>query len=302
MCMCVYVCVPACVFVCMCVCVWVCVCLCACVNTQCVSVCVHTHVQHARVHLSACRAHVCVYMSMNARYDSPSMVFGLTITELVWSYWFTQKLLAEQVRWEEETKEQKRPKANLCLILLIHTDTTGWTGKVRGRDKKTEKAQSQPAFEAECCPERGCDEWFPHCAGKPVLAIFGRPGEPHCPHWNTILISHHCHCHQYHHHLHHYDYHHCHHRHSAEEMLDGWRQRVDIPAQTGTTHNGLLQERLEEDLSCINSIGVKKKKKNHRLFPVNLCPSLLKIYLWKMQKHSHECCHFVFGSFFLWHH
>ena len=35
---------------------------------------------------------------------------------------------------------------------------------------------------------------------------------------------------------------------SAEEMLDGHHQRVDIPAHARTTHNGLLQKRLEENL------------------------------------------------------
>ena len=35
---------------------------------------------------------------------------------------------------------------------------------------------------------------------------------------------------------------------SAEEMLDGQHQRVDIPAHARTTHKGLLQERLKEDL------------------------------------------------------
>ena len=35
---------------------------------------------------------------------------------------------------------------------------------------------------------------------------------------------------------------------SAEEMLDGRRQRVDIPAHARTVHKGLLQKRLEEDL------------------------------------------------------
>ena len=33
---------------------------------------------------------------------------------------------------------------------------------------------------------------------------------------------------------------------SAEEMLDGQHQRVDIPAHAGTAHKGLLQKRLEE--------------------------------------------------------
>ena len=31
-------------------------------------------------------------------------------------------------------------------------------------------------------------------------------------------------------------------------MLDGQRQRVDIPAHAGTAHYGLLEKRLEEDL------------------------------------------------------
>ena len=35
---------------------------------------------------------------------------------------------------------------------------------------------------------------------------------------------------------------------SAEEMLDGQRQRVHIPAQARTADNSLLQKRLEEDL------------------------------------------------------
>ena len=34
---------------------------------------------------------------------------------------------------------------------------------------------------------------------------------------------------------------------SAEEMLDGQHQRVDIPAHTRAAHKGLLQKRLEED-------------------------------------------------------
>ena len=34
---------------------------------------------------------------------------------------------------------------------------------------------------------------------------------------------------------------------SAEEMLDGQHQRVDISAHTRTAHKGLLQKRLEED-------------------------------------------------------
>ena len=37
----------------------------------------------------------------------------------------------------------------------------------------------------------------------------------------------------------------------AEEMLDGQHQRVDIPAHARTVHKGLLQKRLEEDLSRI---------------------------------------------------
>ena len=35
---------------------------------------------------------------------------------------------------------------------------------------------------------------------------------------------------------------------SAEEMLDGQHQRVDIPGHTRTGYKGLLQKRLEEDL------------------------------------------------------
>ena len=35
---------------------------------------------------------------------------------------------------------------------------------------------------------------------------------------------------------------------SAEEMLDGQHQRVDIPAHARFAHKGLLQKRLEEDL------------------------------------------------------
>ena len=35
---------------------------------------------------------------------------------------------------------------------------------------------------------------------------------------------------------------------SAEEMLDGQHQRVDIPALARTAHKGFVQERLEEDL------------------------------------------------------
>ena len=36
---------------------------------------------------------------------------------------------------------------------------------------------------------------------------------------------------------------------SAEKMLDGQHQRVDNPAHARTVHKGLLQKRLEEDLS-----------------------------------------------------
>ena len=35
---------------------------------------------------------------------------------------------------------------------------------------------------------------------------------------------------------------------SAEEMLDGQHQRVDVPAYARTAYKGLLQKRLEEDL------------------------------------------------------
>ena len=35
---------------------------------------------------------------------------------------------------------------------------------------------------------------------------------------------------------------------SAEEMLDGQRQRVDILAHARSAHKGLIQKRLEEDL------------------------------------------------------
>ena len=35
---------------------------------------------------------------------------------------------------------------------------------------------------------------------------------------------------------------------SAEEMLDGQHQRVDIPVHDRTANNGLLQKRLKEDL------------------------------------------------------
>ena len=38
---------------------------------------------------------------------------------------------------------------------------------------------------------------------------------------------------------------------SGEEMLDGQHQKVDIPAKARTAHKGLLQKRLEEDLSWI---------------------------------------------------
>ena len=38
---------------------------------------------------------------------------------------------------------------------------------------------------------------------------------------------------------------------SAEKMLDGQHQRVDIPAHARTAHKGLLQKRLEEDLCYI---------------------------------------------------
>ena len=34
----------------------------------------------------------------------------------------------------------------------------------------------------------------------------------------------------------------------AEEMQDGQHQRVDIPADAGTAHKGLMQSRLEEGL------------------------------------------------------
>ena len=36
---------------------------------------------------------------------------------------------------------------------------------------------------------------------------------------------------------------------SAEEMLDGQRQRVDIPRLARTANNGLTQKRLEDVLS-----------------------------------------------------
>ena len=35
---------------------------------------------------------------------------------------------------------------------------------------------------------------------------------------------------------------------SAEEMLDGQHQRVDIRAHASAAHKGLLQKTLEEDL------------------------------------------------------
>ena len=35
---------------------------------------------------------------------------------------------------------------------------------------------------------------------------------------------------------------------SAEEVLDGQRQRVDIPAHARAALKGLMQKRLEEDL------------------------------------------------------
>ena len=35
---------------------------------------------------------------------------------------------------------------------------------------------------------------------------------------------------------------------SAEEMLDGQHQRVDIPAHARIAQNGLVKKRLEEDL------------------------------------------------------
>ena len=35
---------------------------------------------------------------------------------------------------------------------------------------------------------------------------------------------------------------------SAEEMLDGQQQRVDIPAHARTAYNGLLKKRVDEDL------------------------------------------------------
>ena len=41
---------------------------------------------------------------------------------------------------------------------------------------------------------------------------------------------------------------------SAEEMLDGQRQRVDIPRLARTANNGLPLKRLEEDLSYTASV------------------------------------------------
>ena len=38
---------------------------------------------------------------------------------------------------------------------------------------------------------------------------------------------------------------------SAEEVLNGQHQRVDIPAHGGIAHNGLLQKTLEENRSSI---------------------------------------------------
>ena len=38
---------------------------------------------------------------------------------------------------------------------------------------------------------------------------------------------------------------------SAEEMLDGQYQRVDVSAHARTAHKGLLQKSLEKDLCCI---------------------------------------------------
>ena len=37
---------------------------------------------------------------------------------------------------------------------------------------------------------------------------------------------------------------------SAQEMLDGQHQRVNIPANARTAHKGLLQKRLEKDDLC----------------------------------------------------
>ena len=37
---------------------------------------------------------------------------------------------------------------------------------------------------------------------------------------------------------------------SAEKMLDGQHQRVNIPANARTAHKGLLQKRLEKDDLC----------------------------------------------------
>ena len=38
---------------------------------------------------------------------------------------------------------------------------------------------------------------------------------------------------------------------SAEEMLDGQHQRLDVPAHARTADKGLLKKSLEEDLCCI---------------------------------------------------
>ena len=72
---------------------------------------------------------------------------------------------------------------------------------------------------------------------------------------------------------------------SAEGMLDGQHQRVDIPTRTSTAHKGLQQRRLEENLCwifCHVSLTTQSVKGLNWIDKVKCLLSLTSISFWLM--------------------
>ena len=88
---------------------------------------------------------------------------------------------------------------------------------------------------------------------------------------------------------------------SAEEMLDGLQQRVDIPAHARSAYQGLLQKRLEEDLCWIVPhvlIGQGTEMNWLHKFPM-LCRQLT-THMWRVCKEKKVLCYSGWSRGCMW--
>ena len=103
-----------------------------------------------------------------------------------------------------------------CISYLEHK-TNGWINFLLGQQDQLPFGSAE-TFSGNCCETETCMVWACHTSRQPLQ----KHPSGHLGGWATLW--------------------------SAEEMLEGQHQRVDMPAHARTAHNGLLQKTLEDNI------------------------------------------------------